>query len=54
MEKQEKIVSCVKEAEDMENSANYLLECIKKAVEIAIEKDEDTATQWLKSQIKSV
>ena len=31
-----------------------MLECAKKAVEMAIEMDENIAMQWLESQIKSV
>ncbi len=32
----------------------HLLECAKKAVEMAIEKDEETAIQWLESQKNSI
>lgn len=34
--------------------SQHLLECTKKAVEMAIEKDEETAMQWLNSQKYSI
>jgi hypothetical protein len=36
------------------NQSQHLLECAKKAVEMAIEKEEETAMQWLESYINSI
>lgn len=53
-ESQENIASLVKKSEDIRNLSKNLLEIAKKAVEIAIEKDEETATKWLDSQIEGI
>ncbi len=39
---------------NLRKQSKHLLECAKKAVEMAIEKDEETAMQWLESQIDSI
>lgn len=38
----------------LRKQSKHLLECAKKAVEMAIEKDEETAMKWLESQIDSI
>ncbi len=48
-EKQDAIEQKVVESFNLRNHAKHLLECAKRAVEIAIEKDEQTAINWLKS-----
>jgi len=52
-EKQTKIQQKVKESFSLREQSKHLLECAKKAVEMAIEKDEKTAIDWLDSQIKN-
>jgi len=39
---------------NLRKQSKHLLECAKKAVEMAIEKDEKTAMQWLNKQTKNV
>jgi len=48
-EKQTKIKQKVDESFNLRTRAKNLLECAKRAVEIAIEQDEQTATEWLES-----
>lgn len=48
-EKQAEIQQKVIESFNLRNRAKDLLECAKRAVEIAIEKDEQTAINWLES-----
>ena len=48
-DKQDAIEQKVVESLNLRNHAKHLLECAKRAVEIAIEKDEQTAINWLKS-----
>lgn len=48
-EKQAEIQQKVLESFDLRNQAKHLLECAKRAVEIAIEQDEQTAINWLES-----
>ena len=48
--KQEQIQQKVAECFNLRKQSKYLLECAKKAVEIAIENDEDSAMKWLKTQ----
>ena len=38
----------------LRKQSKYLLECAKKAVEMAIEQDEQTAINWLKKQIQDI
>jgi type I restriction enzyme, S subunit len=52
--KQEQIQQKVTESFNLRKQSKYLLECAKKAVEMAIEMDENVAMQWLESQINSV
>lgn len=54
MEKQEQIQQKITESFNLRKQSKHLLECAKKAVEMAIEKDEETAMQWLESQIDSI
>ena len=44
----------VVESSRLRSQSKFLLECAKKAVEIAIEQDENIAQQWLEEQTKSV
>ena len=48
-EKQAQIQQKVIDSFDLREQSKYLLECAKRAVEIAIEQDEQTATDWLTS-----
>lgn len=49
-EKQNEIQQKVIESFNLRKQSKHLLECAKRAVEIAIEKDEKTAIDWLKVQ----
>lgn len=51
--KQFKIQQNVIESFKLRKRSEYLLECAKKTVEIAIQKDEQAAIDWLESQIKA-
>jgi len=53
-DKQEQIQQKVTESFNLRKQSKHLLECAKNAVEIAIEKDEETAMQWLESQIDNI
>ncbi len=48
-EKQTEIQQKIIEAFNLRKRAKHLLECAKRAVEIAIEQDEQTAIEWLES-----
>ena len=48
-EKQAEIEQKVTESFNLRNCAKELLECAKRAVEIAVEQDEQTAIDWLES-----
>lgn len=48
--KQLKIQKMVVESFNLRKQSKYLLECAKQAVEMAIEKDEKTAINWLEMQ----
>ena len=48
-EKQAEIEQKIVESFSLRNHAKHLLECAKRAVEIAIEQDEQTAIEWLES-----
>ncbi len=48
-EKQTGIEQKIVESFSLRNHAKHLLECAKRAVEIAIEQDEQTAIEWLES-----
>ena len=52
--KQSEIQKKVTESFDLRKQSKQLLEAAKKAVEIAIEQDEETAIKWLKSEIQNV
>lgn len=49
-EKQRDIQQKITEAFDMRKQSKHLLECAKRAVEIAIEKDESSAFKWLQEK----
>lgn len=53
-EKQLEIQQKVTESFDLRKQSKLLLESAKKAVEVAIEQDEQTAVDWLKAQTKSI
>lgn len=50
-DKQKEIVQRIDQSRFMKKKSKYMLESAKQAVEIAIEKDEETAMRWLGSQI---
>lgn len=52
--KQLKIQQKVTESFNLRKDAKHLLDCAKKAVEMAIEKNEEVATKWLKEQTKGI
>ncbi|MBU3967284.1 MAG: restriction endonuclease subunit S, partial [Euryarchaeota archaeon] len=47
---QQKII----ESFNLRKQSKHLLECAKKAVEMAIEKDEETAMKWMESQLDGI
>lgn len=51
---QNQIQQKVTESFYLRKQSKYLLECAKKAVEIAIEQDEETAIKWLKHETKDI
>ena len=51
-EVQTKIQQKVEESFRLRQQSKHLLECAKKTVEIAIEKNEQLATQWLEKEVK--
>jgi len=53
-EKQTQIQQKVTESFKSRKQSKYLLECAKRAVEIAIEQDEKKAINWLKEQIQDI
>ncbi len=53
-DKQDQIQQKITESFYLRKQSKHLLECAKKAVEMAIEKDEETAMQWLESEIDSI
>ena len=53
-EKQTQIQQKVTESFNLRKQSKHLLECAKRAVEIAIEQDERTATKWLKKETKEI
>ncbi|MCZ6803811.1 MAG: restriction endonuclease subunit S [Proteobacteria bacterium] len=52
--KQAKIQKKVTESFNLRKQSKHLLECAKRAVEIAIEEDEQTAIPWLKNETKEM
>jgi type I restriction enzyme, S subunit len=50
---QTQIQQKITESFNLRKQSKYLLECAKKAVELAIEKDEKTAMQWLQEQTQN-
>jgi restriction endonuclease S subunit len=50
--KQEQIRQKITESFNLRKQSKHLLECAKRAVEIAIEQDEDEAVKWLREQTK--
>ncbi len=53
-DKQEQIQQNITKSFNLRKQSRHLLECAKKAVEMAIEKDEETAMRWLYSQLDSI
>lgn len=53
-EKQTRIQQKVTESFSLRKRSKFLLECAKRTVEIAIEKDEETAIKWLNSEAKEM
>lgn len=53
-DKQTQIQQKVIEAFNLRKQSKHLLECAKKAVELAIEQDEQTAIQWLENETKEM
>lgn len=49
---QNQIQQKITESFNLRKQSKHLLECAKRAVEIAIEQNEDTATEWLHEQTK--
>jgi type I restriction enzyme, S subunit len=47
---QDKIKEKIIQSFNLRNQSKHLLECAKRAVEIAIEQDEETAIKWLQDQ----
>jgi len=52
--KQNQIQQKVTESFNLRKQSKHLLECAKKAVEIAIEQDEQTAGKWLENKINDM
>jgi restriction endonuclease S subunit len=53
-EVQTQIQQKITESFNLRKQSKHLLECAKKAVEIAIEQDEQTATKWLENETKEM
>ena len=53
-EMQNEIQQNVIESFNLRKQSKHLLECAKRAVEIAIEQDEQTATNWLKNETEEI
>lgn len=53
-EKQLEIQQKVTESFNLRKQSKHLLECAKRAVEIAIEEDEQTAIKWLENETKEM
>lgn len=52
--KQSQIQSKVQESFKLRKQSKHLLECAKRSVEIAIEKDEKSAIKWLDKEIAKI
>lgn len=52
--KQNQIQKKIRQSFEARTKSKHLLECAKQAVEIAIERDEKTAMQWLKKQTEKL
>jgi restriction endonuclease S subunit len=53
-DKQDQIQQKIIESFNLRKQSKHLLECAKKAVEMVIEKNEETAMKWLKSQLDGI
>ncbi len=53
-EKQQQIQQKISVSFNLRKQSKHLLECAKKAVEIAIEQDEQTAIKWLENETKEM
>lgn len=54
MNKQIEIVEQLKEATKLRNQSKQLLEIAKRGVEIAIEENEETATDWISNELSKI
>ncbi len=52
--KQAQIQQKITESFNLRKKSRHLLECAKRAVEMAIEQDEQTAIDWLKNETRSI
>lgn len=53
-EKQQQISQKITESFNLQKQSKHLLECAKRAVEIAIEQDEQTAIDWLEQRTTTI
>ncbi len=53
-EKQQQISQKITESFNLRKQSKHLLKCAKRAVEIAIEQDEQTAIDWLENETKEI
>ena len=51
---QEEIKQKINESFNLRRQSKHLLEAAKRAVEIAIEEDEDTAMEWLNKEMEGI
>ncbi len=52
--KQDEIIESVAKSHEYKQQSKHLLECAKRAVEIAIEQNENNAITWLKKQTEDL
>ena len=51
---QQEIVASIKESRALKAQSKHLLECAKRAVELAIEQDEQAALEWLEQETQAL
>jgi hypothetical protein len=51
-DKESQVQQKITESFNLRKQSKHLLECAKRAVEIAIEQNEDSAINWLQEQTK--
>ena len=54
VKKQTQIQKKITESSKLRKQSKHMLECAKRAVEMAIEQDEQTAINWLEKEMKAV